>query len=530
MSSTLLAPETAAGDKESVLVLLVNRENRALMTEMLTSCDYVVTNDFPMPGDTPEATDGIDLCIVDGSSLHRYRADLQAASLAQSPIPLPVLLLTDRNDVGLVTRDVWRVVDDVVHRPVDKRALRARIETLIRGRRLALQVRKLSGLYERERHVAQRFQEAAMPRALPQIPGITFSAVYHPATNDARVGGDWYDAAQLPDGRVILSIGDVCGFGLDAAVAMANVRQVVRGVAQIHPDPATMLDAADRTLHAEDPDRIVTAFVGVFDPVTSLLAYASAGHPRPLVRHADGIVSELVAGGLPLGLPIPIAPRITHSATLPPGTLLVLYTDGVTEATHDLLAGEKRLREVVGDAATLDAANVAETIGAAVIPAVSNDDVAILTLAIAADSFGPDVLLRWAFDPSDASAAQKVRAEYIADLARGGVAERDLNTAELIFSELLGNVVRHAPGTVDVVLDRGTPHPVLHVLDQGPGFGYRPKLPLDLLCERGRGLFIVSELTEEFVVTERPGGGSHARAILSLDLRYGNAALSRPAA
>ncbi|MBD5632965.1 MAG: SpoIIE family protein phosphatase [Candidatus Eremiobacteraeota bacterium] len=273
-------------------MLLLNAENRLLLGDLLRAGGYAVTNEFPSSSVGLGHAGSIDLCVVDGPSLDRHWAELRAAQVAQQPVPVPVLLMTGRDDVGLATRDLWHVVDDVVHRPVDKVALRARIETLIRGRRLALRVRELSRLYENERRVARRFQEAAMPRALPVVPGLRFAAVYRPATREDRVGGDWYDAARLPDGRVVISIGAVCGFGLDAAVAMANVRQVVRGVAQVHPDPATMLDAADRTLHAEDKERIVTAFVGVFDPVTSSLAYASAGHPRPLLRLADGTLER----------------------------------------------------------------------------------------------------------------------------------------------------------------------------------------------------------------------------------------------
>ena len=90
----------------------------------------------------------------------------------------------------------------------------------------------------------------------------------------------------------------------------------------------------------------------------------------------------------------------------------------------------------------------------------------------------------------------------------------DLCACELVFAELVGNVVRYAPGSAEIALDWASPVPVLHVLDRGPGFRYFPKLPVDLLSECGGGLFIVSALAEEFVVTERAGGGSHARAIL----------------
>ncbi len=514
MLSTLPVSEGRSEARESVLVLFENQQNASLLGDLLDAAGYSVTSDFPDADTSSRRVAEFDLCVLDGPSLNRYWDELRAAQAEQQPVPLPVLLLTDRNDVGLVTRDLWHVVDDVVQRPVDKLALRARIETLVRSRRLALQVRRLAGMYEHERHIAQRFQEAALPRALPEVSGLTFSAVYSPATNEARVGGDWYDAARLPDGRVVFSIGDVCGFGLDAAVAMANVRQVVRGVAHIHPDPAMMLDAADRTLHAEDSERIVTAFVAVFDPVTSLLTYACAGHPRPLLRTSDGTVTELRAFGLPLGLPMRSDPRTTESIVLPSDALLVLYTDGLTEASHDLLGGEACLWAVLENGAILGAANVAQAITAAVVPAESNDDVAILTIRTAAEPVGADLLLRWSLDSSDSVAARRIRIAYATELERRGISQDNLNASELVFAELVGNVVRYASGAVDIALDWAGPSPVLHVLDRGPGFRYFPKLPNDLLSESGRGLFIVSSLAEEFVVTERAGGGSHARAIL----------------
>ena len=210
---------------------------------------------------------------------------------------MPVLLLSDRRSVGMMPKELWRIVDDVVLRPLEKLEMRARVESLVRARRLSKKLKTVSHAYRHERRVAQRFQKAALPRALPRVPGLTFGAFYRPGMDEAQIGGDWYDALQLSDGRVLFSIGDVCGSGLDAAVAMASVRQVFRGAAHINPEPAMLLDAAHRTLHAENPDSLVTAFVGVFDPITSLLTYASAGHPRPLLRARTARSSELRSSG-----------------------------------------------------------------------------------------------------------------------------------------------------------------------------------------------------------------------------------------
>ncbi|GAC1310168.1 MAG: hypothetical protein NVSMB21_17670 [Vulcanimicrobiaceae bacterium] len=375
-------------------------------------------------------------------------------------------------------------------------------------------MRSVSDAYRAEHKVAQRFQRAALPRQLPRVPGLIFSSFYRPGMDEAQVGGDWYDALLLADGRVMISIGDVCGSGLDAAVAMSSVRQVVRGVAQVHADPAMLLDAADRTLQADNPDSLVTAFVGVFDPITSLLAYASAGHPRPLLRTADGALVELEASGAPLGLPFNVERRV-RSISMPEGTMLVLYTDGLTEATRDPIAGEANLRRALAKAEVLEAPNVALAIHDSVVPEGARDDVAVMTVQRVERDRARERLTHWSFDSTDREVARDARREFLAELQRGGVSPDGLARAELVFSELIGNVVRYASRWVDVTLDWNGPIPILHVLDGGPGFQHVPRLPESPLSESGRGLFIIDRLTAEFHVNERPHGGSHARAVLS---------------
>ncbi|GAC1306668.1 MAG: hypothetical protein NVSMB19_18990 [Vulcanimicrobiaceae bacterium] len=498
---------------ERVLILLSNPENRSLLAQMLMP-HYDVALAFPTDPPGTERARDIDLCILDGSSLKKYGSRLLAERLAIDPVLLPVLLLSDRRSIGSMTRELWHAVDDIVLRPLEKLEMRARVDSLARARRLSLQLRSVSNAYRAERKVAQRFQRAALPRQLPRVPGLTFSSFYRPGMDEAQVGGDWYDALLLADGRVMVSIGDVCGSGLDAAVAMASVRQVVRGVAQIHADPAMLLDAADRTLQAENPDSLVTAFVGVFDPITSLLSYASAGHPRPLVRDADGTLRDLASTGAPLGLPFPLD-RSVHATELPTGSMLVLYTDGLTEATRDPIAGEASLRRALRDDDVLAAPNVALAIHDAVISDGARDDVAVMTVQRVERDLTHERLMHWSFDSSDADVAREVRREFLSELQRTGVPQEGLARAELVFSELLGNVVRYASRWVDVTLDSSGTAPVLHVLDGGPGFQHVPRLPESPLSESGRGLYIVDRLTQEFHVNQRPHGGSHARAVLA---------------
>ncbi len=374
-------------------------------------------------------------------------------------------------------------------------------------------------LYEREREIAAEFQRAALPISLPEVGGIRFSGIYVPANDRELLGGDWYDALRLSDGRIVVSIGDVAGSGLAAAVIMASMRQVIRGVAQVYPDPVAMLDAADRTLKTEHPETFVTAFVGVLDPVARTMSYASAGHPSPLVRDNGGHVTTLDTTGLPLGLRV--RGDTAASKVLPEAGFIVFYTDGLIEAEHDIIGGLERLVRATARPEIAASLNPAEALYHAILQNGNLDDVVVLTLTLEVtgdrsnyETIGPRSR-RWAFDTGDADAAHGARHAFVALLRTGGLRPDRLDTAELVFGELLGNVVRYAPGPIEIFFDWSEPTPVLHVLDRGPGFTLAPKLPSDLLSERGRGLYIVWSLTDDFNVTQRHDGGSHARAVLT---------------
>jgi serine phosphatase RsbU (regulator of sigma subunit)/anti-sigma regulatory factor (Ser/Thr protein kinase)/CHASE3 domain sensor protein len=370
--------------------------------------------------------------------------------------------------------------------------------------------------FERAHHVASTLQRALLPQELPEVQGIVFDGVYVPGRTEAQVGGDWYDALRLADGRVLITIGDVAGTGLPAAVIMAAMRQVIRGVAQVYADPATMIDAADRTLKAEHPDRFVTAFVGVYDPVAHTLSYCSAGHPAPLLRHADGSVSDMPSDGLPLGLRTRDGTD-ARTVDIPDGATLLFYTDGLIESTQDVIEGERRLRAALAEPSITARRDLARAIHDDVLREGAHDDVAILAMRLdPAATVAPDSSRHWSFDTGDLTTAQRTRALFASVLADAGMLDDDVFSAELIFGELLSNAVRYAPGAVDVVLDwSGASTAIVHFLDRGSGFVVIPRLPTDLLSERGRGLFLVWSLSDDFNVTKRTDGGSHVRVVLT---------------
>jgi PAS domain S-box-containing protein len=396
------------------------------------------------------------------------------------------------------------------------------------GRRIAPAIGNATA-YERERRVATTFQEAALSSSLPDIPGIAFDAIYQAAMLEATVGGDWYDAFRLPDGRLVLSVGDVAGKGLDAAVAMASVRQSIRTAALINPEPVAVLNAVDRIVRAMGRSPFVTAFVGVLDPVSFEFAFASAGHPPPLLRGPDRTVRTLFAPDLPLGIRGHADGRAS-TVDIEPGSVLLCYTDGLTEFDRDALLGES----VVAAALASTDGQIAHAIYAGVSGGLPpHDDVAILAVSLdrpLTATEGPRRAAQWRFGVTDSGAAQRARYDYVARLHAAGLGDADVFSAELVFGELLGNVVRYAPGPIELILDVSGEAAVLHVIDDGRGFEFRPRLPADVLSERGRGLFLVTAFAEELTVERRRGGGSHARAVLRGPTRYRSAAsLSRDA-
>jgi anti-sigma regulatory factor (Ser/Thr protein kinase) len=273
-----------------------------------------------------------------------------------------------------------------------------------------------------------------------------------------------------------------------------------------------MLDAADRALRLEYPEAFVTAWVGIFDLVGRTLSYASAGHPPPLLLEPNGDVHELDHRTLPIGLR---QGHQGHASTIDilHGSALWLYTDGLIEATHNIVAGGRLLRETAQRLGPTAVAHPAATLRRLVIPNGSPDDVAILVVRT---NFNESErhLARSYFDSADAFAARAARRSFVAALSPQNFSESDIANAEIVFGELCGNVARYAPGRVDVVLDSSGVQAVLHVLDRGSGFRHLSRLPADLFSEAGRGLFIIASMTTEFTVAPRVGGGSHARAVL----------------
>lgn len=236
--------------------------------------------------------------------------------------------------------------------------------------------------FERELRVARTLQAAALPQTLPDVAGLRFDTYYRAGRSESLIGGDWYDAIVTADGTVVVSVGDVVGSGLTAAVRMNMLRHVLRAAAQVSTEPAAMLDLADRLLRGEDRDAIVTAFVAVIAVGQRTIRYASAGHVPALLRDADGTITPLFGAGPPLGCG-DLATAETYEAALAPGSCVLLYTDGLIEWSRDVIEGEEHLRRAFS-ALALDALeHPAQTLVERVLATqVARDDIAALTVRL----------------------------------------------------------------------------------------------------------------------------------------------------
>ena len=233
---------------------------------------------------------------------------------------------------------------------------------------------------DNEHELVAKLQEAFLQQPLPAIANMAFSATYLPAAKQSLIGGDWYDAFELPHGRVMFSIGDVAGHGIGAAVTMSRARQAIIAAALRDSNPGSVLARANETLVLQKSS-FATAICGYIDPRTLEVTYATAGHPPAILVDRDGAARLLQYDGLPLGVEPDSAYR-TFVLIANHGSLLVLYTDGVLEYDHDIIEGERRMLEA---AKNIAAQRVADPAGAIEDAIFKNhkplDDVAILTIA-----------------------------------------------------------------------------------------------------------------------------------------------------
>jgi hypothetical protein len=249
-------------------------------------------------------------------------------------------------------------------------------------RSLALGVDNLR-LHQDTRNIAERLQRSLLPK-LPEVGHLRLAARYAASSATAQVGGDWYDSFVLPNGDTALVIGDVTGHNLDAAIAMSQLRSMLRGIAVDRQEPPETvlrrLDMANHSLYRESTATCIYALVRGSEDRPWELVHSSAGHLPPLLIDADGRTRYLKDGsGLMLGVePRTVRPRARDA--IPAHSTVLLYTDGLIERREEHLDDSmERLRRHAATLARepLDVLCDELLIG---LGADSDDDIAVLAV------------------------------------------------------------------------------------------------------------------------------------------------------
>src|SRR5499427_36545 len=214
---------------------------------------------------------------------------------------------------------------------------------------------------EREQQVASEIQQRFLPAAAPQVNGYELQGISFPCY---EIGGDYYDFIERDDGRLIVALGDVSGKGTAAALLMSSLHAAVHAQSGSHDTLVDTISAVNKYLADNIPaNRFVTLFYAELDPESGSLAFLNAGHNPPLIVHSAGTVEQLASGGLPLGIKRDADYREGRTQ-LQPGDVLVIYSDGVTEAVSPTGEefGPTRLYEVVSRNIEASAAGIRDRI------------------------------------------------------------------------------------------------------------------------------------------------------------------------
>ncbi|HZI96838.1 MAG TPA: SpoIIE family protein phosphatase [Actinomycetales bacterium] len=365
-------------------------------------------------------------------------------------------------------------------------------------------------LYERERGMARMLQRSLLPEALPLVIGMRLSAVCRAATDEMEVGGDWYDALVLDDGRVALVVGDVRGRGVRAASVMGQVRNALRGLVHADASPRAVLGWLDDVVAGlGDDEEFVTLVYAVADPRTGSLEWACAGHMPPLVVGADGARYLEGAESLPLGLG---GERASTRLQLAPGESLVLFSDGLVENRHRPLGSG--LHQLLAKAAALSASERVSTaeslrdeLTAAMLDERGDDDVTVLTLRRAHETRGVgghpvaaglDLPAR----PTSPGTARRFVGARLGEWGAAAVLDQTL----LCVSELVTNAVVHAGSPVYLELHCGEGTLRVDVRDTGYPVLAAARYTATAEDTHGRGLMMVDAVADRWGVVEETEG------------------------
>ncbi|MGS2616623.1 PP2C family protein-serine/threonine phosphatase [Micromonospora sp. LZ34] len=229
-----------------------------------------------------------------------------------------------------------------------------------------------------DHNAALALQRSLLPTKLPEVPGLDMAARYVPG-HVAGIGGDWYDVFPLPSGWLGLVIGDVSGHGLQSAVVMGRVRSALRAYALVCDEPAEALSLLDRKVAHFEAGSLTTALYAMISPDRSTVHLSTAGHLLPVLA-APGAPATLVTAHVdpPLGTGRRPPPRRQTTMQLPPGAVLVCYTDGLVERRGELI--DAGVEQLIGAVRPAPAEEVCSTIMSSFGVERPSDDIAVLAV------------------------------------------------------------------------------------------------------------------------------------------------------
>jgi PAS domain S-box-containing protein len=359
---------------------------------------------------------------------------------------------------------------------------------------------RLREVYEREHRIAETLQRSLLPERLPIIEGLSMSARYLPAGHGAAIGGDWYDAVELKDGRVAVVVGDVVGHGLRAAAAMGQLRNAFRAYALVESTPSEVMARMNRLTIEAGEETIATALVLMLERETGELTYSSAGHPPALVVYREG--ARFLEGGrsMPVGAAEAAIFR-EETAVLEAGATLVLYTDGLVERRDQSL--DERFEELADVAAggALGLEDLCDRILAQLLgPGEPADDVALIAVRTeAVSTHGINLSL-----PAEPDALLGLRRRLGRFLHSAGATEAEAYEITLAISEACGNAIEHAygPGDASFQVEVGVEGDELVAAVRDWGSWRKTRAA----THRGRGLKIIEGIMDSAEVVQDDDG------------------------
>ena len=283
---------------------------------------------------------GFDLMLLDlmMPEMNGYEV-LQYMRASSDLCHVPVILISALDDTDSVIKGITLGADDHLPKPFNPHILRARVGASLARKRLRDHEQLYTQSLQREMDIARTIQAGFLPHALPQAAGWDLAAWFQPARH---VGGDFYDAYTLREGRcIVLVVADVCGKGVGAALFMALFRSLLRAQAETMlgndgdlAAQACQLVASVNDYIAQTHERdnmFATIFLAILDPLSGELVYVNGGHEAPVVHGANGVHTRLPPTGPAVGL-MPGAMFSAASTVVCPGETVVAFTDGVTDA------------------------------------------------------------------------------------------------------------------------------------------------------------------------------------------------------